>query len=491
MSEICKEVECESNSLFINEFDESIRNEKRQREESIHNSSGASIDEEGFTTVTRRRSKRPAIRKSSSNDDNDDFEMEKEPEETEKIEVSVTSKVILPKQMTLAKLLRAENIQKILNVKYKSPYKILIEFDDQENAHKLLTNKKFAELDYRCQLTQGLQTIFGVVRNIDLDIQEEEMKESFESELEILSIKRLKRYLDNGEWIDSESVRVCFKSSALPPYILVYGCRFKVERFTFPVTQCSSCWRYGHSKKFCPLKKSYCPKCGKLHTNCDTKLFYCINCKGDHMALDRTSCPIYHKEKEIREIMSEENCKYRKALAIYNNKRKFHQGKNNKKEANQEVNSQHINYNESLNKTYRDVLITEAQIHNENIRELSNSEQEDELMQTPVTGLQKLKRKKKKVNKGTGAVNDIDCTIEDKERERCQKENKDEEKGRKRFNFTLMLLKIKEICFSPLSFEDKINKVFKVFIEEIKTLVIGLFQNNDILKNLFCLFYNG
>ncbi|XP_045773289.1 uncharacterized protein LOC123872797 [Maniola jurtina] len=393
--------------------------------------------------VARRRTKRLAVRKSGSSDLNDDIDMMGQTQENEKIEVSVTSKEILPKQMALAKLLRSENILSILSIKYKSPFKVLIEFGDKENAHKLLSNKRFAEADYRCQLTEGLQMIFGVVRNIDLDVQEEEMLASFESEFEILSIKRLRRCLDNGDWIESESVRVCFKSPTLPSYILIYGCRFKVEPFTFPVTQCSSCWRYGHTKKFCPRKKDFCPKCGEQHSNCETKIYSCINCNGNHMALERMSCPVFLKEKEIRRIMCEENCKYRQALLIYYDKKKLSDRRQryNMNETNEEFNNRNVNYNETnLNKTYRDVLVTEAEIHNEKKEESSDSEIEMENIETVQTGSQKEKKRKKKGSKVERVVGDTEYIAENTEREKRQGENREEYEKKRKTELMVMVV---------------------------------------------------
>ncbi|CAH2261681.1 jg12224 [Pararge aegeria aegeria] len=86
MSEISKSIECESNILIVNEFDESVVCENIQREKRLRDSSGASIDEDGFTTVKRNRPKRIAVRKSSSSDNMDEDEIYKENQENEKIE---------------------------------------------------------------------------------------------------------------------------------------------------------------------------------------------------------------------------------------------------------------------------------------------------------------------------------------------------------------------------------------------------------------------
>ena len=245
---------------------------------------------------------------------------------SDKIIVCVTSKEVLPKPFGMAKLLREENIKNILKIQYKNPYKILIHFEDRKDAENLTKCSKFRSLDYRCQFIDEVSLTYGVVKQIDLGIEEKEILESIECEREVVSVKRLKRQADNGEWIPSETIRICFKSSALPPYLLIYGCRFKVESYTFPVSQCSGCWRFGHLVKSCPTKKILCPKCGGNHNNCETNTFKCINCKGPHISMNK-SCPIFIKEKAIRQIMCDENCTYRRALILYLNKNNSQQHK--------------------------------------------------------------------------------------------------------------------------------------------------------------------
>ncbi|KAF9421609.1 hypothetical protein HW555_002542 [Spodoptera exigua] len=66
----------------------------------------------------------------------------------------------------------------------------------------------------------------------------------------------------------------------------------------------------------CPSKNVICPKCGGHHENCDTTLFSCVNCTGDHISLSK-ACPVYKKERKLREIMAEFGCTYRKALEMY------------------------------------------------------------------------------------------------------------------------------------------------------------------------------
>lgn len=195
-------------------------------------------DDDGFITV-RTGNKKPARR--SSGNLSSSVSGERSVQTNGNI-VSITGKdTVLPKQFGLAKLLKSENIININKVQYKNAYKVIIEFEDRNNAEKLVNCQKILDLGYRCQLADEISLSYGVVKQIDLNIEAEEIQQSLESEYEIVSVRRLKRLGMSREWVDSESVRLCFKSSTLPPYVSMYGCRFKVEPYMFPVTQCSGC----------------------------------------------------------------------------------------------------------------------------------------------------------------------------------------------------------------------------------------------------------
>ncbi|KAF9415538.1 hypothetical protein HW555_006857 [Spodoptera exigua] len=159
-------------------------------------------DDDGFVTV-RKNSKRLArrISRRSTEDEENNANLEA----ADKIIVSITSKEILPKQFGLAKKLRAEKIDNILNISYKNPYKVLIEFENKTSAQKLLDCENFLALGYRCQWINVISLCYGVVKNIDLDIDDKEFQESLECEYQVISVRRLKRLIDTEGWVDSES----------------------------------------------------------------------------------------------------------------------------------------------------------------------------------------------------------------------------------------------------------------------------------------------
>lgn len=307
----------EANMSRQNMEDERIQSRRNEDEESIdeqHNKSGEVEEEDLMETEYN-------IRQNEENEE--DWTVVKRSKakrwKPNSVDVCISSKNQLPKQFALAKLFHRLNIGGITRVKYINAFKVLLAFEDIAFSEKFAACPEIQEQGWRIQNSWEVNISYGIVKNMEIGISEDDLMENIRTSnnCEIVAIKRLnKRNPASPGWIDSETIRLSFKGNSLPEYVYLFNTRVKVEAYIFPVTQCSNCWRFGHSAKYCPSTKIFCPKCGKHHPNCETNSFKCINCKGNHMALAKT-CPIYLKERRIREIMSEFNCTYRKASLMY------------------------------------------------------------------------------------------------------------------------------------------------------------------------------
>ncbi|KAJ0178583.1 hypothetical protein K1T71_001631 [Dendrolimus kikuchii] len=268
---------------------------------------------EQWTTVTRRGKK---IR---GKDEAIQYNLEEE------IKISVTaSKDRLPKQFTLARLLDANSICGVKRIKYIGPFKMHIIFDDRNQADTFMKHKILTDMDWRCQDTSEVNISYGIIKDIETDQSLEQILNNIYSDYEIVSAKRLNRRQQEGEistddsngWIPSETIRLGFKSSSLPRYIKLFNTNISVDKYIFPVTQCSKCWKFGHTSLKCGAHKITCSKCAQNHPDCETNSYVCVNCCQNHRAVDK-NCPVYKKEKTIRELMSEFNCTYQKALLLF------------------------------------------------------------------------------------------------------------------------------------------------------------------------------
>lgn len=476
-------------------FSSRVIEKRKEREDPEEDSS---ID--GFTTILRRKSKR--LIRSNSGDPkisvSHDLEILENAEE-ENYEISVTSLKILPKQMAMAKLLRSENIHNISRIKYKSPFKIFIQFRNKDDAEKLLKCKKFEELDYRCQETYNASKSFGFIRGVDLDFGEEEILAEIKSDKKIISIKRLRRVNDKGKWVDSESVRICFGDLILPDYVFAYGLRFKVEPFIFPVTQCGGCWKFGHMTKFCPTKKVLCPKCGSTdHNNCTIKEFKCLNCKGPHLVLDK-SCPIFRREREIRTTMSQSHVTYKKALEMIRNntwserdmltkdstgavaeKKKETQVQQRKlysnavKESSDNIDSSIESDVEEQSKVYGSIQKNKNKRNRAKHRKISNKLKEKQRSEQNMEC--------EEVTKLFG----VESKSRNEERDISQSDNEVQEK----FDIVSFLCKIHSLLMSEKSFEEKVSNIIKYIVKACRKWFCEMMSSGKLLDKVTSFFNN-
>lgn len=484
-----------------------------------------SVQMECQMNIERSTGKRPRPPSNETDgDDNDGFiTVQRKPKRIfrtaskgsieEKIyEVCLSSKSCLPKQVGLAKLLKSLGIQNIMKINSKGPYRAFITFGSKEDAEKLIKCEKLIEMGYKCQFTSEVSLVFGVIREVDLDIDEKELLNEISCEQEIVSVRRLKRLNELREWIDSETVRIGFKSPIVPTYVSVFGASFKVDSYTFLVSQCSGCWKYGHSIKFCPTKKIKCPKCGKDHVNCETTDFFCINCKGAHMALDKC-CPMFIKEKKIRDIMCHDNVTYKKAVEIYLCTMKTSKESDvvqnivekELRHSNIPPNIGVVGKNEgqniTLNKSYRDVLVSKAYvIHDNNKVTDSCSDSEIEINGAKTCKKPNTNKNKKKQRQGIDELANImqehsyagnsgnTVQVEENEYKKDQRQNKTKEK---QLWFRELFQRLKEIIFSKSSIEEKIFSMLKVVVEKISSFVMNMFTEGDLIQRMFSGLYNG
>ena len=274
--------------------EELLRAAKRQRGDS-------SEEEEGWKEVKGKKSRRGSIILQ------------------DKYEIYISDKERLPKQFALARILKDNNIKNICQIKYLSPFKIRLQFERESDSRKLFECETLLEKGWRFQKATELSVCYGLIKDVDLDLPEDEILKyiSCPAPAKLISLKRLSRRDRNeGGWCPSETIRLCFEGDYLPSVIQVCDIQVKVVPYIHQVSQCSQCWRFGHTRKMCPAKKVTCPKCSGHHDNCDASVFSCVNCGGKHISLSKT-CPIYKKERKLREIMAEFRCTYRKALQCY------------------------------------------------------------------------------------------------------------------------------------------------------------------------------
>lgn len=292
---------------------------------------------------------------------------------------------------------------------------------------------------------------------------------------------------NEGQWVDSSAIRTCFKGTSLPPYLTVYGCQFKVEPYVFPVTQCSTCWKFGHMKRFCPHKIK-CPKCGGEHENCDTSKFHCLNCKGEHLAIDK-KCPMYLKEKNIRKIMSVNSWTYKKALSFYLQETV---GLIKKTPAIpvEKTTSQNASTFDMLDfpeppKSYSEIT------QNKNYTKNCNKDT-DSIIFKCSTNKQRTKKQRKYMKQNNVMEEGTDEELSDEDFS-CENTRKDDKSKKYKIfaAFTKVYNKLKKIVLSELTLEQKISASVKIVTEETIHWCINFMKKGNLMKNLCNILING
>lgn len=415
---------------------------------------------------------------------------------TDKPEVYVSHKEKLPKQFGLAKLFKENDINGVSRIKYLNPYKIRIDFDCELNAEKFLKCDSFDKMGWNFKKTMEVSHSYGIIRPVDLDLTEEQVLANitYEGPGQLLSVRRLNRRgkAEESNWVPSECVRLCFKGSYLPTHISVDGLKISVERYIFPVSQCSRCWKLGHFYKTCPSTKIVCPKCGKNHASCDTQVYICINCKGNHMALSKV-CPMFTKERRIREIMAEFNCTYKKAREVYVPLDSDVHGKDQSPLRLPNYDKINVSNIFSLLDTdpeseipltqktplYSEILKTKAIIHNEP-KQFSHSKKDINIREHVSTSSDlPTKQERELKNKQY-----IQRFLTDEEEESMTNRKEDEQK--EKVTFSELLVKLKNIILSRrMSCGDKISGVIKCCVEWLILVAVGNISEWPVVRLVF------
>lgn len=93
--------------------------------------------------------------------------------------------------------------------------------------------------------------------------------------------------------------------------------KLKLKPYVMAVKQCYSCFGFGHLAKEC-YRERKCIRCSNVwHGNCTSSTVKCINCGLNHVATNEGCEFFFIRNKEIRLIMANKNCGYRRAREIY------------------------------------------------------------------------------------------------------------------------------------------------------------------------------
>lgn len=224
----------------------------------------------------------------------------------------------LKHSLEVGRMLSRKQITGVKEVQKIGRFRFKVIFDTVEQAGKIAT-ANLAEAGMKMYTPKIERDVIGIVKGIPKDYPEEELMDNLQATKDIIKVERVKRRAtgtsDSGDLIETESVKVTFKGKDLAEYVVLYGCRIKVELYIFPLKQCTNCWMFGHKSIKC-TKSRKCISCGKEHESSDCETVKCINCRGDHPAAHK-SCPQRAKQKRISEVMQRHGVTRAEAISKY------------------------------------------------------------------------------------------------------------------------------------------------------------------------------
>ncbi|KYN17765.1 hypothetical protein ALC57_09954 [Trachymyrmex cornetzi] len=206
---------------------------------------------------------------------------------------------------------------KITEVKSSGRNKVAVHFNDRATANKVLSHPLLKESGLSASIPAFRILRTGVVKNVPLDISENDILNHFTSPYKIVSAKRLNvRMFKDGEstFVPSRTILVKFRGQCLPRSVTYLHVSFPVMPYFPRVLMCFSCLRYGHVSSDCKSKPR-CARCGSQKhptvEDCprDQLPPICCNCGGQHLP-SFSGCPTYVRHKQIYAYATIENLSY-------------------------------------------------------------------------------------------------------------------------------------------------------------------------------------
>lgn len=177
---------------------------------------------------------------------------------------------------------------------------------------ELLKLTKLCALPVRAFLPSDRTNCYGVLRDIDPDCTEHDIKTRLQSTACITEVKRLGK--------TSPVVRVSFATKVAPQHVNVGLVRTEVIPYRARPLQCYRCHKFGHIAAACAEETQLCSRCGQCHDDkCEVNPC-CVNCQGNH-ASNAPECPVRAREAEVARYKLEHKTTFREAKSAVHAKR--------------------------------------------------------------------------------------------------------------------------------------------------------------------------
>lgn len=216
------------------------------------------------------------------------------------------------------------NIQNITSIEKVGRNRIKVSLKNIIDANKLVMNPDLILENMRAYIPNNLLTRKGIIRGVDTMFNEEYLLNNIISSSTVTEVKRFKRKINiDGEptEIPRQTILLTFEGNKLPANIEINSVLCPVVPYIQKVIQCYKCLRYGHVAIQCRSTTTLCINCSKekindQHTCRDPQDSFCMYCKiGNHKSIAK-QCPIFEKQKKIKDYMANSNLTFIEAKKI-------------------------------------------------------------------------------------------------------------------------------------------------------------------------------
>lgn len=218
--------------------------------------------------------------------------------------------------LSIAKNILELKFEGVKKINRKGINRLCIEFSNWEQANRFCDSEALSEKGYNMFIPRHLVTCRGIVKYIDKDISEEELKIVTDTHsIEILECRRLKHRCVDKEtnqttYEPTGTVLYTFSGKLIPREVLIFGVPMLVEPYIIPVIQCFRCLLFGHTKRQC-RGKLRCHNCAEPHEEVEClKVRKCLHCRSDEHKSTSRICPEYDRQRQLRQLMCFENISF-------------------------------------------------------------------------------------------------------------------------------------------------------------------------------------
>ncbi|GAB0086536.1 hypothetical protein DMENIID0001_006210 [Sergentomyia squamirostris] len=204
---------------------------------------------------------------------------------------------------------------------------VIVHCRSAQIANEISKYQDLIELEYKPYIPLYYVASCGLVFDIDTKYTCDNLLVKLKAgQYKIHSVQRVTRAIrenDNVTQMDTRRVKVFFKGTQVPQYVIMNLVQLKCEPFVGRVMTCTKCWKMGHTTSRCTIKTPRCKVClldSHLSDSCTSTQHICASCSGQHVSTYQF-CNERLRQQNIQTAMATKNLSKNEASQLFPVKR--------------------------------------------------------------------------------------------------------------------------------------------------------------------------